>query len=64
MEKELIEEKSNFEIKLRNEYNEVIKVKDEFIWVFIEEKDFFWSEFCDLRKLFDLFIRYVYWDVF
>ena len=60
MEKEFIEEKSNLEIKLRNEYNEIIKAKDELIRVLTEEKDFFWSELRDLRKSFDLFTRHVH----
>ena len=62
MEKELFEVKSNLEIKLRNEYNEVIKAKDELIRVLTEEKDFFWSELRDLRKSFDLFTRHVHRD--
>lgn len=64
MEKGFIEQKEGFEVWLRNDYNEVFKVKDEVICVLIEEKDFFRNELCDLRKLFDLFIKYVYWDVF
>lgn len=62
LEKEFIEEKSNLEIKLRNEYNEIIKAKDELIRVLTEEKDFFWSELRDLRKSFDLFTRHVHRD--
>lgn len=60
MEKVFIKEKDYFEIKLRDEYSEIIKIKDDFIWVFIEEKDFFLNEFCYFRKLFDFFIKYVY----
>lgn len=59
MEKEFIEEKSKLEINLRNEYNEIIKAKDDLIRVLTEEKDFFWSELRDLRKSFDLFTRHV-----
>lgn len=62
MEKEFIEEKSDLEIKLRNEFNEIIKAKDELIRVLTEEKDFFWSELRDLRKSFDLFTRHVHRD--
>lgn len=62
MEDEFIEEKGNLETKLRNEYNEIIKAKDELIRVLTEEKDFFWSELRDLRKSFDLFTRHVHRD--
>lgn len=62
LEKEFIEEKSHLESKLRNEYNEIIKAKDELIRVLTEEKDFFWSELRDLRKSFDLFTRHVHRD--
>jgi len=64
MEREFIEEKDNLELRLRNEYNEIIKAKDEVIRVLTEEKDFFWCELRDLRKSFDLFTRHVHSDVF
>lgn len=62
LEKEFIEEKSHLESKLRNEYNEIIKAKDELIRVLTEEKDFFLGELRDLRKSFDLFTRHVHRD--
>ena len=62
MEKEFIEEKSNLKIKLKNEFNEIIKAKDELIRVLTEEKDFLWSELRDLRKSFDLFTKHVHRD--
>lgn len=64
MEKEFIEEKDNLEIRLRSEYNEIVKAKDNVIRVLTEEKDFFWSELRDLRKSFDLFTRHVHRDAF
>ena len=64
MEKEFSEEKDSLEIRLRNEYNEIIKAKDEVIHVLTEEKDFFWSELRDLRKSFDLFTRHIHRDAF
>ena len=42
-------------MRVRNEYNEIIKAKDELIRVLTEEKDFFRNELCDLRRSFDLF---------
>ena len=62
MEKEFIEEKDNLETKLRKEYNEIVKAKDDLIRVLTEEKDFFWSELRDLRKSFDLFTKHVHRD--
>ena len=53
MEKESAEEKEDFEMRVRNEYNEIIKAKDELIRVLTEEKDFFRNELCDLRRSFD-----------
>ena len=49
-------------MRVRNEYNEIIKAKDELIRVLTEEKDFFRNELCDLRRSFDLFIRHVHRD--
>ena len=62
MEKECAEEKEDFEMRVRNEYNEIIKAKDELIRVLTEEKDFFRNELCDLRRSFDLFTRNVHRD--
>ena len=64
MEKEFAEEKEDFEMRVRNEYNEIIKAKDELIRVLTEEKDFFRNELCDLRRSFDLFTRHVHRDAF
>ena len=64
MEKECAEEKEDFEMRVRNEYNEIIKAKDELIRVLTEEKDFFRNELCDLRRSFDLFTRHVHRDAF
>ena len=64
MEKESAEEKEDFEMRVRNEYNEIIKAKDELIRVLTEEKDFFRNELCDLRRSFDLFTRHVHRDAF
>ncbi|CAH3166766.1 unnamed protein product [Porites evermanni] len=63
-EKEWAEEKEDFEMRVRNEYNEIIKAEDELIRVLTEEKDFFLNELCDLRRSFDLFTRHVYRDAF
>ena len=60
MEKESAEEKEDFEMRVRNEYNEIIKAKDELIRVLTEEKGFFRRELCDLRSSFDLFTRHVH----
>ena len=49
-------------MRVRNEYNEIIKAKDELIRVLTEEKDFFRNELCDLRRSFDLFTRHVHRD--
>ena len=49
-------------MRVRNEYNEIIKAKDELIRVLTEEKDFFRNELCDLRGSFDLFTRHVHRD--
>ena len=46
-------------MRVRNEYNEIIKAKNELIRVLTEEKDFFRNELCDLRRSFDLFTRHV-----
>ena len=62
MEKECAEEKEDFEMRVRYEYNEIIKAKDELIRVLTEEKDFFRNELCDLRRSFDLFTRHVHRD--
>ena len=51
-------------MRVRNEYNEIIKAKDELIRVLTEEKDFFRNELCDLRRSFDLFTRHVHRDAF
>ena len=64
MEKECAEEKEDFEMRVRNEYNEIIKAKEELIRVLTEEKDFFRNELCDLRRSFDLFTRHVHRDAF
>ena len=64
MEKEFTEEKYELEIRLKNEYTEIIKAKDELIRVLTEEKNFFWSELNDFRKSFDLFTKHVHRDVF
>ena len=64
MEKECAEEKEDFEMRVRNEYNEIIKAKKELIRVLSEEKDFFRNELCDLRRSFDLFTRHVHRDAF
>ena len=64
MEEESAEEKEDFEMRVRNEYNEIIKAKDELIRVLTEEKDFFRNELCDLRRSFDLFTRHVHRDAF
>ena len=64
MEKECAEEKEDFEMRVRNEYNEIIKAKNELIRVLTEEKDFFRNELCDLRRSFDLFTRHVHRDAF
>ena len=64
MEKECAEEKEDFEMRVRNEYNEIIKDKEELIRVLTEEKDFFRNELCDLRRSFDLFTRHVHRDAF
>lgn len=64
MEKKIAEEKENFELRVRGEYNEIIKAKDELIRVLTEEKDFFRNELCDLRRSFDLFTRRVHRDAF
>ena len=64
MEKECAEEKEDFEMRVRNEYNEIIKAKKELIRVLTEEKDFFRNELCDLRRSFDLFTRHVHRDAF
>ena len=42
-------------MRVRNEYNEIIKAKDELIRVLTEEKYFFRNELCDLRRSFNLF---------
>ena len=63
MEKEFAGEKENFELRVRSEYNEIIKAKDELIRVLTEENDFFRNELCDLRSL-DLFTRHVHRDAF
>lgn len=62
IEKEFNEEKASLEFRLKSEYNEIIKAKDEVIRVLTEEKDFLWSELRDLRKSFDLFTRHVHRD--
>ena len=64
VEKECAEEKEDFEMRVRNEYNEIIKAKEELIRVLTEEKDFFRNELCDLRRSFDLFTRHVHRDAF
>ena len=64
IEKEFNEEKASLEFRLKSEYNEIIKAKDEVIRVLTEEKDFLWSELRDLRKSFDLFTRHVHRDTF
>ena len=64
MEEQSAEEKEDFEMRVRNEYNEIIKAKDELIRVLTEEKDFFRNELCDLRRSFDLFTRHVHRDAF
>lgn len=62
MEKEFIKEKGYLENKLRNEYIEIIKAKDDLIRVLTEEKDFFLKELRHLRKSFDLFTKHVHRD--
>ncbi|PFX23344.1 hypothetical protein AWC38_SpisGene12101 [Stylophora pistillata] len=62
MEKEFIKEKDYLENKLRNEYIEIIKAKDDLIRVLTEEKDFFLKELRHLRKSFDLFTKHVHRD--
>ena len=62
MEKECAEEKEDFEMRVRYEYNEIIKAKDELIRVLTEEKDFFRNEHSELRRSFDLFTRHVHRD--
>ena len=49
-------------MRVRNEYNEIIKAKDELIRVLTEEKDFFRNELSELRRSFDLFTRHVHRD--
>ena len=49
-------------MRVRNEYNEIIKAKDELIRVLTEEKDFFRNELSELRRSFDLFTRNVHRD--
>ena len=61
MEKECAEEKQDFEMRVRNEYNEIIKAKDELIRVLTENLR---NELCDLRRSFDLFTRHVHRDAF
>ena len=51
-------------MRVRNEYNEIIKAKDELIRVLTEEKYFFRNELCDLRRSFNLFTRHVHRDTF
>ena len=64
MEKGFIEQKEGLEVRLRNDYNEVLKAKDEVIRVLTEEKDFFRNELRDVRKSFDLFTKHVHRDAF
>ena len=49
-------------MRVRYEYNETIKAKDELIRVLTEEKDFFRNELSELRRSFDLFTRNVHRD--
>ena len=62
MEKECAEEKEDFEMRVRYEYNEIIKAKDELTRVLTEEKDFFRNELSEPRRSFDLFTRHVHRD--
>lgn len=62
MEKAFIKEKDYLETKLRDEYSEIIKTKDDLIRVLTEEKDFFLNELRHLRKSFDLFTKHVHRD--
>ena len=49
-------------MRVRYEYNEIIKAKDELIRVLTEEKDFFRNELSELRRSFDLFTRNAHRD--